>query len=225
MTLHDYLAILRRSWAWVLSATVIGALLALGASLLMTPIYQAQAQMFVSVKSAGQVNDAYSGGLFVQQRVKSYVDVVDSPNVLDPVIKELDLNTTNVELAKQVSAQTPPNTVLLNVTVTDPSSKRAADIANAVAASYAAEIKRLEGAAPQSGKNPPGAEPRVTAHRAERGARSVARPDRRCRGRRPATHAGHVGQDQRGSRGRRWEHSTGRGQFRSGCKEPPLGHP
>lgn len=152
MTLHDYLSILRRSWWWILAATVVGALLALGASSLMTPMYQAQAQMFVSVKSAGQVNDAYSGGLFVQQRVKSYVDVVDSPAVLDPVIADLGLDTTYVELSKQVSAQTPPNTVLLNVTVTDPSSKQAADIANAVAASYAAEIKRLEGAAPQEAK-------------------------------------------------------------------------
>ncbi|HRY10476.1 MAG: polysaccharide biosynthesis tyrosine autokinase [Actinobacteria bacterium] len=160
MTLHDYLAILRRSWAWVLAATLVGGLLALGASLLMTPIYQSQAQMFVSVKSAGQVNDAYSGGLFVQQRVKSYVDVVDSPAVLDPVIEDLGLDTTNVELAEQVSAQTPPNTVLLNVTVTDPSSKQATDIANAVAASYAAEIKRLEGASPQTGKKA-GATPQV----------------------------------------------------------------
>jgi capsular polysaccharide biosynthesis protein len=84
--------------------------------------------------------------------VKSYVDVVDSPAVLDPVIADLGLDTTYVELSQQVSAQTPPNTVLLNVTVTDPSSKRAADIANAVAASYAAEIKRLEGAAPQETK-------------------------------------------------------------------------
>ncbi len=101
VTLHDYIGILRRSWLLIVIATVAGALIALILSLLSTPIYQAQSQLFVSVKSAGQVGDAYSGGLFVQQRVKSYVDVVDSPAVLDPVIQELGLDMTYTQLAGQ----------------------------------------------------------------------------------------------------------------------------
>lgn len=146
MTLHDYLAILRRSWPLILISTIVGTLVALGLSLAMTPIYQSTSQLFVSVKSAGASGDAYTGGLFVQQRVKSYVDVVDSPAVLDPVIEELGLDTTYTGLASQVSATTPPNTVLLNVSATDTSPAQAAKIANAVAASYANEIARLEGA-------------------------------------------------------------------------------
>ncbi len=146
MTLHDYMAILRRSWPVILVATIVGTLIALGLSLAMTPVYQATSQLFVSVKSAGAAGDAYSGGLFVQQRVKSYVDVVDTPAVLDPVIAELGLDKTYTGLASQVSATTPPNTVLLNVSATDTSPVQAAKIANAVAASYANEIARLEGA-------------------------------------------------------------------------------
>ena len=146
MTLHDYMAILRRSWPVILIATIVGTLIALGLSLAMTPVYQATSQLFVSVKSAGAAGDAYSGGLFVQQRVKSYVDVVDSPAVLEPVIEELGLDSTYIGLASQVSATTPPNTVLLNVSATDTSPAQAAKIANAVAASYANEIARLEGA-------------------------------------------------------------------------------
>lgn len=146
MTLHDYLTILRRSWPVILIATIVGTLIALGLSLAMTPVYQATSQLFVSVKSAGAAGDAYTGGLFVQQRVKSYVDVVDSPAVLEPVIEELGLDSTYIGLASQVSATTPPNTVLLNVSATDTSPAQAAKIANAVAASYANEIARLEGA-------------------------------------------------------------------------------
>lgn len=146
MTLHDYMAILRRSWPMILIATIVGTLIALGLSLAMTPVYQATSQLFVSVKSAGAAGDAYTGGLFVQQRVKSYVDVVDSPAVLEPVIEELGLDSTYIGLASQVSATTPPNTVLLNVSATDTSPAQAAKIANAVAASYANEIARLEGA-------------------------------------------------------------------------------
>ena len=146
MTLQDYMSILRRSWPLIAIATVVGALIALGLSLAMTPVYQATSQLFVSVKSAGAAGDAYTGGLFVQQRVKSYVDVVDSPAVLEPVIEELGLDSTYIGLASQVSATTPPNTVLLNVSATDTSPAQAAKIANAVAASYANEIARLEGA-------------------------------------------------------------------------------
>ena len=146
MTLHDYMAILRRSWPVILIATIVGTLIALGLSLAMTPVYQATSQLFVSVKSAGAAGDAYTGGLFVQQRVKSYVDVVDSPAVLEPVIEELGLDSTYIGLASQVSATTPPNTVLLNVSATDTSPAQAAKLANAVAASYANEIARLEGA-------------------------------------------------------------------------------
>jgi len=146
LTLHDYLTILRRSWPVILIATIVGTLIALGLSLAMTPVYQATSQLFVSVKSAGAAGDAYTGGLFVQQRVKSYVDVVDSPAVLEPVIEELGLDSTYIGLASQVSATTPPNTVLLNVSATDTSPAQAAKIANAVAASYANEIARLEGA-------------------------------------------------------------------------------
>lgn len=146
MTLHDYLGVLRRSWLLILIATILGTLLGVAASLATTPVYQATAQLFVSVKSAGEVSTAYSGGLFVQQRVQSYVDVVDSPGVLEPVIEELGLDTTYEALAGQVTAETPKDTVLLNVSVTDTAPAQAAKIANATAASFAQEIQRLEGA-------------------------------------------------------------------------------
>ena len=146
MTLYDYWAILRRSWIIIAASAAIGTMLALILSLLSSPVYQASAQLFVSVKSSDQLGEAYTGGLFVQQRVKSYVDVIDSPAVLEPVIQELGLDMPYTALAGKVSAQSPPNTVLLNVVVTDSNPQRAADIANATAKSYANEIARLEGA-------------------------------------------------------------------------------
>lgn len=154
MTLQDYATILRRSWLLIVISTVVGLLIGLILSLLTTPLYQASAQMFVSVKSTSAVGEAYSGGLFVQQRVKSYIDVVDSPAVLEPVIAELGLDMPYTALAGKVSAQNPPNTVLLNVVVTDTNPDQAAKIANAVAASYATEIARLEGAEPTSTASP-----------------------------------------------------------------------
>ncbi len=159
MTLQDYATILRRSWIVIVTATAVGTLLALVMSVLATPVYQAQAQLFVSVKSANQVGEAYSGGLYVQQRVQSYVVVIDSPAVLEPALAELGLNIPYPDLAAKVSAQSPPNTVLLDVSATDPDPDQAARIANSVAASYATEIARLESSSPNTPSPSPTASP------------------------------------------------------------------
>lgn len=156
MTLREYWEILRRSWRLIVAATALSAVAAFGLSLAFTPIYQAKSQLFVSVQSAEEISSAYSGGLFVQQRIKSYVDVVDSPGVLDPVIAKLGIPLSNTELAERVSAQNPPNTVLLYVLANDPDSKLSAAIADATARSLAREIVRLE--TTESGAKPVRAE-------------------------------------------------------------------
>lgn len=143
MTLQDYWQILRRSWALILATTLVGALAAFGMSKTQTPLYQAQAGLFISVQSTAS-EIAYSGGYYVQDRVKSYVEVVDSPGVLDPVIDELGLDTTASGLAGQISAFSPPETVLVSVTAVDTSAEQATLLANAAAASFAKEIQRLE---------------------------------------------------------------------------------
>lgn len=104
-------------------------------------MYQAQSQLFVSVQSAGGISTPIRG---VLQRIQSYVPVVETPAVLNPVIKELGLDTDFTQLASQVSVQNPTGTVLLNVLATDVDSAQAARIADATAASLAKEVVRLE---------------------------------------------------------------------------------
>lgn len=144
MTLREYWEILRRSWLLVATMTMLGAIVALGVSMLMDPVYQAQSQLFVSVQTTDEISGAYTGGLYVQQRIKSYVTMVDTPAVLDPVIDELGLDTTYTQLSQQVSAQNPTDTVLLDVLASDVVASQAAEIADATAESLAAEIVRLE---------------------------------------------------------------------------------
>lgn len=143
MELRDYLAVLRRSWLLIALAALGGAMLGALLSMVSTPLYQASAQMFVSMASDGS-DSAYTGALFAQQRVKSYTAIVDSPGVLEPVIDSLELRTTPSLLAGRVTATAPPNTVLINVSVTDADPEQAALIANAVSDSFAKEITRLE---------------------------------------------------------------------------------
>ncbi len=94
----------------------------------------------------------YSGSTFALQRVKSYVGVVDTEEVLVPVIEELGLQTTPQELARTVSASNPPQTVLLNVTAVGPDPKLTALIANTASVHFAKAVEAVE--APEGANSP-----------------------------------------------------------------------
>ena len=110
-----------------------------------TPTYQSQAELFVSTPaSALDISALATGSSFSQQRVKSYAQIIDSPLTLAPVIKQLELKITPAQLAKQISASAPLDTVLIALTVTDTNPDRAAAIANAVANQFGTTVGDLE---------------------------------------------------------------------------------
>ena len=139
--LQDYLRIIRRSWVLLLVITLVAVGAATAYSLLKTPEYEATTKVFVSTQSATSVGDLAQGNTFTQQVVQSYTDIVTTPIVLDPVIDDLGLKTTNAALAKQVTANAALNTVVIEITVTDMSPAASADIANEVASSLAKVVR------------------------------------------------------------------------------------
>ncbi len=144
MDLHDYLRVLRKRWRLVTLCTLLALAGSATATLLTTPTYQATAQLFISAQAATDLSVATQGSNFALQRVTSYADIVASPMVTQPVIDELHLATTTAELAGQIKASNPPNTVLLNISVSDPDPRLARDITNAVAAQFTQVVKQLE---------------------------------------------------------------------------------
>ncbi|MBI9116195.1 polysaccharide biosynthesis tyrosine autokinase [Sanguibacter suaedae] len=152
MELHAYLSILRKRWISIVTIT----LLCLGAagviSYLSTPMYEARSQVFVSVRTGGTTTDLLQGSSFTQKQVKSYTDLVASPRVLIPVIEHLELPTTPEALARAMTADSPLDTVLINISVSHPDPQLASDIANATAESLATEVTALE--KPEDGPSP-----------------------------------------------------------------------
>jgi polysaccharide biosynthesis transport protein len=142
--LHEYLIILRKRWMSILLITALAVAGAAAATLLATPTYQANSQVFVSVSTGGSTSDLLQGSSFTQNRVTSYTDMVTSPRVLIPVIAHLGLTTTPDQLATSITADSPLNTVLINITVTDVSPRTASDIANATAESLGTQVTALE---------------------------------------------------------------------------------
>jgi capsular exopolysaccharide synthesis family protein len=120
-----------------------GVAAAAGFSLVKTPEYQATSKVFVSVQSSGSISDLNSGNTFAQSQVKSYADVVRTPVVLQPVIAKLGLQTDADGLASQITASSPIDTVIVEITARDSSPRQAAEIANAVAASFEQTVSTL----------------------------------------------------------------------------------
>ncbi|MBT2484990.1 MULTISPECIES: polysaccharide biosynthesis tyrosine autokinase [unclassified Microbacterium] len=137
MELRDYVRILHRNWILILILLILGLAGGAGYAAMQEPKYVASTQMYVSVRTEGAATgDLVQGTTFARQMVASYVDVVSTALVLEPVIEELDLDTSVAGLSSRVSATSPLDTVLIDVTVTDADPEQAAAIANAVAASF-----------------------------------------------------------------------------------------
>jgi capsular polysaccharide biosynthesis protein len=145
--LHDYLAALRRHWRTWVAVAAASVLAAIAAVAVLPRTYVATAQVFVASTS-----ESTAGFQFVTQRVKSYLDVADSPAVLERVIEDLDLDESLATLRQDVSATNPADTSQVNVSVVSSDPQRAADTANAAARRFATVVEELE--TPENGSSP-----------------------------------------------------------------------
>jgi len=116
-------------------------------------LFQATATIFVSTppgvnelgqSSGNKLGELNTGSSFTQARVKSYATIINNPATLKPVIEELELTYEIEELATQVSANAPADTVLIYVKVINPDPALAAKIANSVAFHFSATVLKLE---------------------------------------------------------------------------------
>ncbi|MBT0772126.1 polysaccharide biosynthesis tyrosine autokinase [Kineosporia sp. J2-2] len=142
MTIVQYLHVLRRQWLVVLLLAALGTGAAYAYTDRQVRTYSAGTEMFVGITGEKQddVSQMSQGGTFVQQRIKSYADVVTSPAVLERVSSAYGVPVS----AGQISVTAPPDTVLLDITVTDTDAERAALIANGLADQFPVYVAQLE---------------------------------------------------------------------------------
>lgn len=134
MNTRGPLQVLLRRWVTVLALTVAG----LGGGLVhawTAPVtYQATAGSFFSLVSGSSASDLVQGSTYAQNQVESFAQLARTPEVLQPVIDELDLPETPAQLADRIEVTVPTSTVIVQVSVTDGSAERSAVLANAVIA-------------------------------------------------------------------------------------------
>jgi receptor protein-tyrosine kinase len=145
MEFRDVVAALRAGWWLAVMGLVIGGVAALGVSLLLTPQYQAQTQLFVSTDDSSSTSAVVQGGQFSQDRMSSYAELLGGAELATRVLRTQVVDgLTPAQLADEIEVTTLPQTVLLNVTVTDPIPVRAQRIANAIGEEFPKLVDELE---------------------------------------------------------------------------------
>ena len=143
MSDHPYLGAILRFWALVVATMILGALAAFGLSQLSTPLYSSSSRLYFSINIGNSGNDLNQGSTYTQAQTLSFAQLTESAVVLEPVIERLGLDRTTKELASSITVDTPENTVILDIIVTDEDPELAADIANQVARSLSAAVDEL----------------------------------------------------------------------------------
>ena len=143
MELRDYIRVLLKHWISIVAVTLAGLVGAAAFTFSQPRLYTAQAQSFVAL-TGNDLGGIAGGATFTGQRLASYVQLASTPDVLQPVIDELRLDTSVTSLAGQVTAANPVDTVLLNISVTNPDPIDAAEIANAVSRQMSTVISSIE---------------------------------------------------------------------------------
>ncbi len=143
MKLKAYLRIPGRRWMTIVVVT----LLAIGATALftlsVTPQYASTARLFISTPGSSS-EEAYKGGQFSQARVTSYADLMTGEEISRRVAERLHLSDSPRDLADQVEAEAKPGTVVLSITVTDPSAERAHLLTQAFSEELVRHVRELE---------------------------------------------------------------------------------
>ena len=109
------------------------------------PQYRSTTTVLVSAGDAqSSVGSACTGSLLSQQQVTSYVDVAKSRLIAQAVIKQLGLTLSPDTVASMMSVDNPLDTVLLNLSVSNPDPVLAQRIASAWVDQLTQEVNRIE---------------------------------------------------------------------------------
>jgi tyrosine-protein kinase len=141
--LRDYLKVVRRRWRLIVTSLLVVVAVAALVTIRTTPEYQSRARLFVSTTDQS-ASEAFQGGNFAIQRVSSYADLVNGQELASRVIDKLDLKMTPPQLSGKMTATVVPDSVILEISVTDPDPALARQITQAAAQELAGFVSELE---------------------------------------------------------------------------------
>ncbi|TDN44022.1 capsular exopolysaccharide synthesis family protein [Curtobacterium flaccumfaciens] len=144
MTLSQFLAVMRRRRWWVAALTLLGIAAAGVVTLVQTPMYRAEASVFVSVSGSVSASDLSQGGSFSEARVSSYAELATAPRVLRDAARAAGVEGSVSELERAVRATSTADTVILTIGATQATRNDAIALADAVAEELVAVVAGIE---------------------------------------------------------------------------------
>jgi capsular exopolysaccharide synthesis family protein len=140
----ELLRMAQRRWLTIVVFFLLSLIAAGALTYAQTPKYQSTARVFISTEVTGNSTDAYAASLFSVQRVQSYSQLATSRELMQRVISRLNLDMTPDRLASKISSSVAENTVIIEITVTDPSAEQAQKIAKAESEVFTDYLTELE---------------------------------------------------------------------------------
>lgn len=145
MTIEDLFQILRKHIITVIITFVI--IVSCGVAYLVAAPrkYTATAQLFATANTeamgAGtEVNNMYNTANYLNTQIKTYPTLVKTEAVLNPVIKELNLNISAGQLGGTVTASNPANTFIVDISAVSQDPVTASRVANSTAQSLSRNV-------------------------------------------------------------------------------------
>ncbi|MCU1579856.1 MAG: chromosome partitioning protein [Rhodoglobus sp.] len=140
MDIHDYLGVLRRGWAFLLLGVLVGVGAGAAAQSIQVPSYSATSRDLITNDTSTDLTASLQASNLAQSRIASYVLVVSSGLVLQPVIDELGLDMTVDQLAGHLAVSAPANTLVIEITASAASPALAQRIANATSTVFSTVV-------------------------------------------------------------------------------------
>lgn len=110
-----------------------------------TPQYSASSELFASydvgTTSSEDISAISTAGSYISSQIKSYPQLTTTQAVLEPVIKDLGLQTSVADLASMITVTNPEDTMLVDISVETNNAAQSQKIANAVAESLSNTVK------------------------------------------------------------------------------------
>lgn len=133
----------RRSYVLLMVCAVAGLASGILVTLTTPKVYLADARIFVAA-SIDATAELRAGSDFTLARVKSYASLVESPEVVDHVIRTLGLKISRTQLGAEIQASAQTGKTVIDVDVLDQDPQLAARIANTAAGHLQTVVDRVE---------------------------------------------------------------------------------
>ena len=144
--LLELLMVMKKHLSAILLAGIVGLVIMFAyTSFLVTPLYSASSMMYVMPDNSNSNSSTLSDMQVGQQLTSDYSSMIESRSFMEDVIKKLNLTIDYQQLLEKVEVTNPTSSRILQVTVNDPNSQTAADIANEVASVAESKLKEITG--------------------------------------------------------------------------------